>query len=597
MVVTLSLLGSLWSTFTSILLFLLVLSVVICIHELGHLFFAKRAGILCHEFSFGMGPKVWSTKKGETRYSIRAIPFGGYVSMAGEEVEAEVIKVGDKVGLIFDEHQRVTQIVLNKKDHRFPDMMIVKVDSIDLSNVEALHINEYIVNEKAMYVYQKSEMQIAPSHRRFNAKSKTDRFLTTFGGPLMNFVLAFVIYLIIAFSTGVADLGSTELGDVNENSPAYGVLLPGDRVLSINGVDVDSWSGTEHSISTELDSNVDGYVFEVERNVAGSNDTPDYQTITLDTTVYPLLLFYGLGFAGDAGEDDLIVYGPLFRNSKLIAGDQVLSINGESVSTWTDLINYQLANQEGSKDSDDFFTLNFLRTVTYNYLNEDKEPVSGLVDKISEVDGLYEISITVDGLEEPLIYQASTDIDLLVEAGDVVTEDTVLASGDLDFEFLFYGDKELSAMGVSLFDSQIGIASTTKFSFFGGIGKTFTLFWGAATAIFGTLGLLFTSNLVGISDLSGFVGIYSMTSEAAAYGLISLLSFVALLSVNLGILNLLPIPALDGGRIVFLGYEAVTGKKPNQKFENLLHTGVFFLLLALMIYVTYNDILKLFGLK
>ncbi len=86
-----------------------------------------------------------------------------------------------------------------------------------------------------------------------------------------------------------------------------------------------------------------------------------------------------------------------------------------------------------------------------------------------------------------------------------------------------------------------------------------------------------------------------MTSEAASQGLITLLSFVGLLSVNLGILNLLPIPALDGGRIVFIGYEAITKKKPNQKVENWLHTIVFFLLIALMIYVTYNDILRLIG--
>jgi regulator of sigma E protease len=87
-----------------------------------------------------------------------------------------------------------------------------------------------------------------------------------------------------------------------------------------------------------------------------------------------------------------------------------------------------------------------------------------------------------------------------------------------------------------------------------------------------------------------------MVRQASALGLVYLFQFIALLSVNLGILNLLPIPALDGGRIVFLGYEAVTKKKPNQKVENLMHTAVFFLLLGLMIYVTYHDILRLFGL-
>jgi regulator of sigma E protease len=74
-----------------------------------------------------------------------------------------------------------------------------------------------------------------------------------------------------------------------------------------------------------------------------------------------------------------------------------------------------------------------------------------------------------------------------------------------------------------------------------------------------------------------------------------LLNWIGLLSVNLGILNLLPIPALDGGRIVFLGYEAVTRKKVNKRFENIIHTVVLVLLLTLMLFVAFNDVLRLFN--
>ena len=66
-----------WSFLGNMLLFLVVLTTVICIHELGHFLFARKAGILCHEFSFGMGPRLWSTKRGETIFSIRAFPIGG----------------------------------------------------------------------------------------------------------------------------------------------------------------------------------------------------------------------------------------------------------------------------------------------------------------------------------------------------------------------------------------------------------------------------------------------------------------------------------------------------------------------------------------
>ena len=93
------------------LAFIIILGVIIIIHEGGHFLFAKRANILCHEFSIGMGPLIWKTKKGETVYSIRAIPIGGYVSMAGEEVEQDFLKDVNSVKLEFDENEKVKRII------------------------------------------------------------------------------------------------------------------------------------------------------------------------------------------------------------------------------------------------------------------------------------------------------------------------------------------------------------------------------------------------------------------------------------------------------------------------------------------------------
>nr|HPJ23772.1 site-2 protease family protein [Bacillota bacterium] len=155
---------SIFQTFLNIIIFLLVLSIVINIHELGHLFFAKRAGILCHEFSFGMGPRLWSKKVGETVYSIRAIPFGGYVSMAGEEIESEIIKDGQKIRLGFDINGEVTRIVLKSSDPNYHDFHEIKVETFDLTSPEGtrLFINEYTVNRKAMYMMDKKQRQITP---------------------------------------------------------------------------------------------------------------------------------------------------------------------------------------------------------------------------------------------------------------------------------------------------------------------------------------------------------------------------------------------------------------------------------------------------
>ena len=88
--------------------------------------------------------------------------------------------------------------------------------------------------------------------------------------------------------------------------------------------------------------------------------------------------------------------------------------------------------------------------------------------------------------------------------------------------------------------------------------------------VIGTLKLLFTPKSgVGFDDLSGFVGIYSATQSIALTGFYRLLLWMGILSVNVGILNLLPIPALDGGRLIFLGYEVVTGKNQIKKLKLL----------------------------
>jgi regulator of sigma E protease len=94
--------------------------------------------------------------------------------------------------------------------------------------------------------------------------------------------------------------------------------------------------------------------------------------------------------------------------------------------------------------------------------------------------------------------------------------------------------------------------------------------------------------------LNGPVGIYKVTEEVAAQGLITLINFTAILSVNLGIMNLLPIPALDGGRILFVLYEGIFRKPLNKKVElNIQLIGVLFLLMV-MILVTWNDIKTFF---
>ena len=98
-----------------------------------------------------------------------------------------------------------------------------------------------------------------------------------------------------------------------------------------------------------------------------------------------------------------------------------------------------------------------------------------------------------------------------------------------------------------------------------------------------------------VSSLAGPVGIYSVVGEAASAGFINLVYLTAFISLNVGFINFLPIPAFDGGRILFLIIEKIKGRPVDPKLENTIHSIGFFLLMALMILITYNDIIRLIG--
>jgi len=139
----------------------------------------------------------------------------------------------------------------------------------------------------------------------------------------------------------------------------------------------------------------------------------------------------------------------------------------------------------------------------------------------------------------------------------------------------------------------IGMQSVVERGFFKSIKYAFNQAGALFKQMFVVLGNLFTGKL-SVSQLSGPVGIYSIVGEAKALGIASLLSLTAFLSINVGVVNLLPIPAFDGGRILFLFIEKIKGSPISPKVENIIHSIGFVLLIILIIYVTLNDILRLF---
>ncbi len=105
------------SYLVTIIAFIIVFGVLVTVHEYGHMFFAKRAGIMCPEFAIGMGPKIFSFRKNETLYTIRLLPVGGYVRMAGDGLAASV-EPGTNVKIKLNEENEITHIILDDH-HKF----------------------------------------------------------------------------------------------------------------------------------------------------------------------------------------------------------------------------------------------------------------------------------------------------------------------------------------------------------------------------------------------------------------------------------------------------------------------------------------------
>ncbi|MFC3882539.1 RIP metalloprotease RseP [Bacillus songklensis] len=416
----------------TVIAFIVIFGALVFFHELGHLVFAKRAGILCREFAIGFGPKIFSFRKNETVYTIRLLPLGGFVRMAGEDPEMIDVKPGQMVGLLFNKEGQVNRVIINCKE-QYPDAKIIEVEQADLEHQmyisgyeadEDERLQRFEVSEESFFIMDGEETQIAPYNRQFASKTLGQRTMAIFAGPLMNFVLAFFIFLVIGLMQG------------------YTVDKP---------------------IIGQLTKN---------------------------------------GSAIEAG---------------LRQGDIVQAIDGESVHSWKKVVE-----------------------TIQNHPNEE------LIFTVTRDNETLDISVTPE-------------------------------------------EKKVGEQTIGL----IGVYPPMEKSFFGAVknGALETYTWSKEIVV--GLGKLITGQF-SIDMLSGPVGIYVSTEQVAQSGIYYLMKWAAVLSINLGIVNLLPVPALDGGRLTFFAVEAVRGKPIDRQKEGMVHFIGFALLMLLMLVVTWNDIQRFF---
>ncbi|HHX5962688.1 TPA: RIP metalloprotease RseP [Streptococcus pyogenes] len=415
-----------------IITFIIIFGILVIVHEFGHFYFAKKSGILVREFAIGMGPKIFShVDQGGTLYTLRMLPLGGYVRMAGWGDDKTEIKTGTPASLTLNEQGFVKRINLSqsKLDPTSLPMHVTGYDLEDQLSITGLVLEEtktYKVAHDATIVEEDgTEIRIAPLDVQYQNASIGGRLITNFAGPMNNFILGIVVFILLVFlQGGMPDFSSNHVR-VQEN-----------------------------------------------------------------------------GAAAKAGLRD---------------NDQIVAINGYKVTSWNDLTEaVDLATRD----------LGPSQTIKVTYKSHQRLK-----------------TVAVKPQKHTKIY-------------------------------------------------TIGVKASLKTGFKDKLLGGLELAWSGAFTILNALKGLITG--FSLNKLGGPVAMYDMSNQAAQNGLESVLSLMAMLSINLGIFNLIPIPALDGGKILMNIIEAIRRKPIKQETEAYITLAGVAIMVVLMIAVTWNDIMRVF---
>ncbi len=523
----------------STIVFVLIFSLLILIHELGHFWMAKRSGIKVEEFGIGLPPRIWGKKKGETIYSINWIPFGGFIRMFGE--------MGD-------------------------------------------------------------EKRMLKSKRSFVGKSARDRIKVVVAGVVMNFFLAWIL-LTAGFVVGMQPLlGPEDVLPAIENGQV--LLEPGLVVENVADGSMADLAGFHvgdriHSFNQHILTAVDvpviseRYVgtYEVERSDEVLNlkikSGEEFGLKFYEYTDFPSVQVFNVQQYSQA-------YKAGFRK-----GDVILSVNGQSV--------YDAKHFDAVTRFKTHLSYLVYRDGRVHRL-EVQNPESGgvVISKVlpdtpaaSAKLMAGDLVLFVEGVQ---INRANDLIKFVGEHGDDSLKYLINRDGGRLFfnikaqegrigvllsELLGANDQGLTVYDSNTLSSVVEIKEE-RYPWYQAPVKAFTEGY-RMSVMTGKMFVSMVGSLVkgnGVpSSVAGPVGIAKMTHSFVQDGsVIPLLRFIALLSLSLAVINILPIPALDGGRLLFIIIELIVGRRLNQRWESYVHALGYILILALILFVTFNDI-------
>ncbi len=542
----------------AIIPFVVLLGVLVFVHELGHFLVARWCGVRVEVFSLGFGKKIFKFQRGPTTYAVSLIPLGGYVKMFGEQN-----------GDIVQEHE--------KKES-------------------------------------------------FSHKGVWSRIAIVSAGPLMNFFFAVVVFGIVSF-LGEEHLQS-RLGDVAASTAAYqSGLRSGDRIQKINNESVETWEELVEKLDSFRGHKVD---FEVQREKTGAIETLSVEIQSKENT-NPLATDSVQGSVEGLTQYSLGTTIGVQKTSPLGAlglrvGDRITKINNQEVSTWRSLEEALGQAHQASvlsleiKDADDkkgnevknitVSTSLFRKPLSAESLGiESSEVYVGKVrpnspaeksgiqagDRIASVNQKI-VKKWEDVLNNIKSYDEKDPLKIEIHRAEAVLNLEVFPTMTTQMTALGTEEKRFT-IGIEAWVNMATPHLTKKrvvnpiLALGRGFKRTVDL---SVMTVMSFVRLI--QQKISHKNIGGVIAIGQAASEAFKIGLVYFLQMMGILSVNLFVLNLLPIPVLDGGHLLFYSIELIKGSPLSMsKMEMAQQVGLV-LLLSLMVLSLFNDVTRVFGL-
>lgn len=536
-----------------VMAFLLMITPLVFIHELGHFLFAKLFKVKVNTFSIFMGRKLVKKVWHGTEYCISAIPIGGYVSLLGEDPTQKLPPEEEKQALY--------------AQHPFKRFIIIAAGS-----------SFNILLTIAVYV-----------------------FILSLGNPIPSNKIARVIPHSDAFKAG---------------------LKVNDRIIALNDRKIDNLKDYQEAISPLINTDVQ---IKIERENS-------VKQIHFKTTQKEGLDKFGKSI--NVGHIDGIEYNPLntvigISNYKSEAsrigmktGDKIISVNGRQVELWADLEKEILGLSSTKSSQLDFIVERENAKIPFQFKLQ--APVKDIKTDLGfESAELYVFELLPDypaqkaGLlkNDRLLSILGKEIYSFKDFYHAV-QDNAKQMDALTIAIIRNGEKkelnlvpkktiEKNPIGEPTTHFYIGVKPYQNvhaspfmeiektYGFFDIINKAFERTYELGKLMFIGFGKLLTGS-VSPKQLAGPLMIGKIAGDFLSIGFIFFLKLMALISLNLAFINLFPFPALDGGHILIMGIEAIVRRRiPPKAVATISYIG-FFLLMSLLLAITFNDVLRIF---